>query len=330
MLKLKLHSPSSAKRLDAALTALLAGNSELLRHGMVVSRSKVERWIKQKLVSVNGQIASRPSQPIEAGAVIELSIPLESTGHLEPSSAVPFTVIYEDDDVLVIDKPAGVVVHPGAGRRGETLVNGLVHYLGPALARIGGELRPGIVHRLDKDTSGVMVVAKNEPAFASLVQQFKPPRTISRSYLAVTLQLPAPVKGAAPGVISAPIGRHAKHRTKMAVRTGGKEAVTTWKVKEQLKTGFMLEVQIETGRTHQIRVHLSSAHAPILGDPVYGPPLQSLPPAIRPAVRRLARQALHARTLSFHHPRHGKTVQFTAEIPQDLQMLLEALRGREK
>lgn len=317
----------SGKRLDAALTGLLASTPELKEHGVVASRSKVERWIESGAVKINGRKAARPSQPVSAGSQIEVAVPLDAPAHLAASSAVPFQILFEDADILVIDKPAGVVVHPGAGRPDDTLVNGLVHHLGDKLPLIGGALRPGIVHRLDKDTSGVMVVAKTELAYSSLVQQFKPPRTIKRSYLAVTARLPESAPGAEPGLIELPIGRHPTQRTKMAVRDSGKPARSHWRQVEELKYGRLLEVRIETGRTHQIRVHLAAVKAPIVGDPVYGPGLPNLPPQIRSAVRAFGRQALHARTLAFNHPGGGQVVEFSAHLPPDFELLLSAMRG---
>ena len=329
MLKLTVMAAAedAGRRLDAVLTGLLLHHPETAAQGLTISRSKVERWISDGRVMLNGRPVSRPSLSVPAGSTFEVSIPIEAPLHLSPSQNVPFTVLYEDDHLLVINKPAGIVVHPGAGRREDTLVNGLVHYLGAALPRIGDALRPGIVHRLDKDTSGVMVVAKNETAYHSLVEQFKPPRTIERLYLAAALRLPEQAAASPRGVIELPIGRHATHRTKMAVNVKGKTARTTWRPVELFKFGALLELKIETGRTHQIRVHLAATKAPVLGDPVYGPNLTEIPPGIRPAIKALGRQALHAFRLSFVHPVSGERVDFEAPLPEDIERLLGVLRG---
>ena len=328
MLKLKVTvaAEDSGRRLDTVLTALLLHHPETSANGLTISRSKVDRWIADGRVELNGRPVSRPSAAVSTGAIFEVSIPIEAPLHLSPSQNVPFSILFEDDHLLVINKPAGIVVHPGAGRRDDTLVNGLVHYLGPALPRIGDALRPGIVHRLDKDTSGVMVVAKSETAYHSLVEQFKPPRTIERLYLAAALRLPEQAPGSPRGVIELPIGRHATQRTKMAVNLKGKTARTSWRSVEIFKFGVLLELKIETGRTHQIRVHLAATKAPVLGDPVYGPNLTEIPPAIRPAIKALGRQALHAFRLSFIHPASGEKVDFTAPPPEDIERLIAVLR----
>ena len=224
--------------------------------------------------------------------------------------AIPLAVVHEDADVLVIDKPAGLTVHPAPGRPGGTLVNAVLARV-PGISGIGGALRPGIVHRLDKDTSGLLVVAKTDTAYRSLSAQLRA-RTMGRVYLALVRGTVA----ANSGVISAPVGRHPTHRTRMAVVPRGRPAVTVYRVRERLHGATLLECRLETGRTHQIRVHLLHAGHPVLGDPVYG----------GAGVRGLERQALHAARLEFLHPRTGKRLVFDAPLPGDIHALLDRLR----
>jgi len=235
-------------------------------------------------------------------------------------------VIFEDDEILVVDKPAGVVVHPGAGSRERTLAHGLLHHVGESLSRVGHPLRPGIVHRLDRGTSGLLVVAKTQAAYQDLIRQFQPPRAISRSYLAVVASLPKAFS-AEEGTIELPIGRDPVRRERMSIqRKRGREATTRWRVVERLGFGAVLSVSLETGRTHQIRVHLQHMGAPIFGDSTYGPPLRSLPPRVRQLSDTLGRQALHAQSLKFVHPRSGKEMEFESPVPGDIAAVVEQLR----
>jgi 23S rRNA pseudouridine1911/1915/1917 synthase len=251
---------------------------------------------------------------------------------IEPESGIDFSVVFEDEAILVIDKPPGLSVHPGAGRHSGTLVNALLDYLGQNLRQIGDALRPGIVHRLDKDTSGLMVVAKTQQAFRALVHQLKPPRSMRRRYVALTFRLPQRTAGSThqtesrSGIISLPIGRHPQLRTKMAVVPTGKQASTSWSVREALDGAFVLDVELSTGRTHQIRVHLSHCAAPIIGDPVYGSLPQTLSPQRKKAVSVFGRQALHAASLSFRHPEDGRSMEFDSPLPEDMQRLIAAFR----
>lgn len=242
--------------------------------------------------------------------------------------SMPLDILYHDDDVIVVNKPAFLPVHPGAGHHDVTLVHGLLHHFKESLSGIGGVQRPGIVHRLDKDTSGLMVVAKHDAAHHFLSQQFES-RTLSRTYIAFVLGVPSPLSGR----LHTRIGRHPTHRQKMAVLTQnrtealpGKEAITDYQVKQSLKFGkknnhaiSKIECVLQTGRTHQIRVHMHHMGHPLVGDPVYGKaPLSREYPEI---VRSLPRQALHAYKLSFQHPRTRSMLTFTAPLPHDLEAL---------
>jgi 23S rRNA pseudouridine1911/1915/1917 synthase len=282
-------------RLDQALARLMPGES----------RSRLARLIEEGHVRVDGaQAAGR--MKLKSGEAIEVELRPRAAGGAVRAEAIALTVVHEDADLLVIDKPAGLVVHPGSGNWAGTMLNALLHHA-PGSA---GLPRGGIVHRLDKDTSGLLVVAKNEPAQLALVRQLQA-RTVKRTYLAL-----ARGKVAAGGKVDAPVGRHPVHRTRMAVVAGGKPAVTHYRVRERFAAHTLLECELETGRTHQIRVHLASLGHPLEGDPVYagrGP-------------RLLERQALHAWKLAFAHPRDGKAASFESPLPADFRALLESLR----
>ncbi len=252
---------------------------------------------------------------------IPAAVPLEVT-----AEAVELSILFEDDDLLVVNKPAGMTVHPGAGPSayGGTLVNALLHHCRGTLSGIGGVIRPGIVHRLDKETSGLLVVAKNDRTHQHLSEQFKA-HTTARLYQAIVKGRPQPLRG----TVDAPIGRHPRDRQKMAVVARGRLAVTHYTVRESLAAFTLVECRLQTGRTHQIRVHMAHIGHPLLGDPVYSRPFT--PPATwpEPARSRTAlfhRQALHAATLGFTHPGTGKRLQFEVGAPDDFQQLLEALR----
>ena len=282
-------------RLDQALARLLP----------MESRSRLARLIEEGFVRVAGRVASA-SLKMRSGEGVEVELAAREVDSAFLPEAIALGVVYEDDDVLVIDKPAGLVVHPGSGNWAGTMLNALLHH-SPA----AGELpRAGIVHRLDKDTSGLLVVAKSEPAQLALVRQLQA-RTMKRTYFALAR---GRVKAA--GTVDAPIGRHPVHRTRMAVVAGGKPAVTHYKVREAFAEHTLLECALETGRTHQIRVHLASIGHPIEGDAVYG----------KRGPRALERQALHAWKLAFVHPRSGKTVEFESPLPGDFRALLQSLR----
>jgi 23S rRNA pseudouridine1911/1915/1917 synthase len=282
------------------------------------SRSRLSAWIKTGDVLLDGA-AVRPRDPVRGGETVSLQAVLEDQTRAEPED-IPLDVLYEDSDVFVLDKPAGLVVHPGAGNPDGTLVNALLHR-DPSLAALP---RAGIVHRLDKDTSGVMVVARTLPAHTARVAQLSA-RDVHRQYLAV--EVGALVSG---GTAHAAIDRHPRDRIRMAVREDGRDAVTHFRLRERFRAHTLLECRLETGRTHQIRVHMAHLKHPIVGDPMYGGALK-LPKGategLVAALRGFKRQALHAETLEFVHPASGEPVRVSAPVPPDLHGLLAALRA---
>lgn len=293
-------------RLDQALAELLPMHS----------RARLQRWLKRGDLSVDGR-AAKPRQRVLGGERILLDAELEAAEHWRPQP-VDFDVLHADADLVVVAKPAGLVVHPGAGNPDGTLVNGLLHRF-PELAALP---RAGIVHRLDKDTSGLLAVARSLAAHTSLVQQLAA-REMGREYLAVVEHVP--VSG---GRIDAPIGRDPRNRLRMAVVHDGRDARTHFRVLERFRTHALLRCVLETGRTHQIRVHLSQEGFPIVGDRLYGargrlPPAPS--EALVAAVRAFRRQALHACKLTLTHPVAGETLTFEAPLPADMARLLDLL-----
>ena len=271
-----------------------------------ISRSYAQKLINEGQVEVNGR-AAKASQKLNAGDKVVANIPPPTPVSLAPE-AIPLKVIYEDSDLIVIDKPAGLVVHPAAGHRSGTLVNAILARC-PDLGTINGTIRPGIVHRLDRDTSGLMMVAKNEAAYARLSHQIKQ-RLIKKGYIALVSGHLSPEHG----IIDAPIGRHPKDRKRMAVVSGGREARTEYRVIKYFADYTLVEAMPETGRTHQIRVHFAAIGHPVFGDPVYGK-RSSL----------LGRQFLHAHRLGFKLPSSGKFVEFKSELPPDLEEVLKQL-----
>ena len=298
-----------------------------------LSRSRLKALILDGALAIDGRTIRDPGHRVNAGDTIELAIPADEPA--EPlAEDIPLTVVHEDQDLIVIDKPKGLVVHPAAGNQTGTLVNALIAHCGASLSGIGGVKRPGIVHRLDKDTTGLLVVAKNDRAHRKLSAQFADhgrSGPLERAYLAFVWGVPDRPKG----TIDAPIDRHPKARDKMAVREGGREAITHWERLETYLSAYgkpvasMVSCQLETGRTHQIRVHLAHIGHPLLGDDVYGPGFKTksalLPPAARAALANLGRQALHAYLLGFEHPATGKTERFQSPLPGDLAALRTAL-----
>ena len=271
-----------------------------------ISRSFAQKLINEGQVDVNGHVG-KASQKLNTGDKIVVSIPPSSPIALMAED-IPLKIVYENNDVIVIDKPAGLLVHPAAGQHTGTLVNAILARC-PDLGEINGSIRPGIVHRLDKDTSGLMMVAKNDAAQKSLSRQIKQ-RSIKKGYLALVLGHLTPERGA----INAPIGRHPRDRKKMAVVSGGREARTEYRVLKYLDGFTLVEAMPETGRTHQIRVHFATIGHPIFGDHVYGK---------RSA--RLGRQFLHAHRLGFRLPTSGELVEFESELPPDLEEVLSHL-----
>ena len=280
------------------------------------SRSRLSEWIKSGLALLDGK-ALRPRDPVHGGQVVTLAaVPgIQTQAEAED---IPLVIVHADDDVLVIDKPAGLVVHPGAGNPRGTLVNALLHY-DPRLAEIP---RAGIVHRLDKDTSGLMVVARTLRAHTALVEQLST-REVHRQYVAVAM---GPM--IAGGTVDAPIARHPTDRVRMAVVKNGREAVTHYRVRERFRAHTLIECRLETGRTHQIRVHMAHKKHPLVGDPVYSRLAnpRGATPELAALLRGFRRQALHAEKLAFVHPASGDTVTSEAPMPADMQALVEALR----
>ena len=286
----------------------------------IASREMARRLILQGAVSLNGRPAE-PAKHLRPGDAVLVSIPAPQASAI-PAEAAPLDVLYEDDTLIVVNKPAGVPMHPGPGHRRGTLVNFLLAHCRD-LSGIGGELRPGIVHRLDKDTSGVVVAAKSDAAHVHLAAQFKA-HSVHRIYRALVVGRPARARG----TIDLPMARHAAHRVKRAVTHDGKHAVTHWEVERRYGPFTLLRLKLETGRTHQIRVHLAHADWPVLGDPLYGLARHRglrLEPALLERLEAFQRQALHAAELGFAHPGDGRWLQFSAPFPPDLQAVLDAL-----
>ena len=285
-------------------------------------RNQVQPWIVAGLVTVNNAPV-RPSHPLRAGDRVDCRPPPPAADPRVVAEAGELSILHEDDDVVVVDKPAGLTVHPGAGRPHGTLVHRLLARY-PDLAGVGGPGRPGIVHRLDKDTSGVMVVARGTAAYRALSRDFAS-RRVTKRYLAVVYGSPP-----ATGVVDAPIGRHPQRRQEMAVRRGGRPARSTFRTLAAVPGVALLEVSLATGRTHQIRVHLKSAGYPLVGDPVYGERRwKGLggDPRVAAALRSFPRPALHAWRLAFHHPATLAWVAFEAPVPEDLRRLWEDASG---
>lgn len=281
------------------------------------SRERLKAWIGEGALTLDGETV-KPRAKVLRGQLLTLSAELEPAGDWEAQD-IALEILFEDEQLLVIDKPAGLVVHPAAGNPDGTLLNALLHHL-PEQIQLA---RAGIVHRLDKDTSGLMVVAKSLLAQRSLIEQLKD-RSVSREYDAVVVG--TPISG---GRVDAPIGRHPRDRKRQAVVAGGKPAVTHYRVMERYRAHALVRCKLETGRTHQIRVHMAHRQLPLVGDPVYGGRLKfpaGASEVLKERLRGFSRQALHARRLSIRHPASGETLRFEASPPADLQDLIAALR----
>jgi 23S rRNA pseudouridine1911/1915/1917 synthase len=296
-------------RLDAFLAARVEG----------VSRSILKRAIDDGDVLVGGRVA-KPSLKLKGGEHVEVELPAPLPSEVEPEE-IPLDILHEDEEVVVVNKPSGLVVHPAAGVRTGTLANALAFHFEQLSG--GGSLRPGIVHRLDRDTSGVIVVAKTARAHESLSEQFRA-RTVFKSYVALVHGVMKEERGK----VEEPLARDPRHRTRMAVVRGGRAAVSLWRVRQRFTRFTLLDVQIKTGRTHQIRVHLAWLKHPVVGDETYsGGRDKTLPdPALRARVNALGRQFLHAERLGFHHPTTDEWLGFIAPLPAALAEFLETLQ----
>jgi 23S rRNA pseudouridine1911/1915/1917 synthase len=325
-------------RLDKALSRDVPASEDL-------SRSRLARLIAEGRVSRGGEVLADPKAKVAEGDVVEIDLP-EAAPTATAAEAIPLHVVYEDDALIVVDKPAGMVVHPAPGSGAGTLVNALLHHCGASLSGIGGEKRPGIVHRIDKDTSGLLVAAKTDRAHHALARQFET-HTAERRYLALCHGVPSEADPRLHGVrgvsfesggvlkVTSGLGRHRTDRQRQAVTfTGGRHAVTRVRVLEAFGTppaAALVECRLETGRTHQIRVHMAHAGHGLIGDPLYGGrrrlSARALGEAAAAAAAAFPRQALHAATLGFAHPVSGEAMAFEAPLPPDMASLLARLRG---
>jgi 23S rRNA pseudouridine1911/1915/1917 synthase len=320
--RFKVGLPSAGTRLDIFLAAACSD----------LTRSRIRRLIEEGAVRIGGA-AARPSRPVRAGEEVEVDLPEPRKARLE-AEEIPLAIVYEDSELLAIDKPPGIVVHPSPGHGSGTLVNALLHHVRD-LAGVGGEMRPGIVHRLDRDTSGVLLVAKTDRAHASLSRQMKK-RTMRKEYLALSAGSPRVRKGD----VALPIGRDPRDRKKMRafrgtveeLPAGVREAKTLFELERDFPSlGLsLLRCRLVTGRTHQIRVHLAAAGLPIVGDPVYGRARYDKvrDASLRRRLESFPRQALHAERVAFRHPATNEPLEISAPLPADLRDLLEAIRGQ--
>jgi 23S rRNA pseudouridine1911/1915/1917 synthase len=308
-LAFEVSAEEAGERLDAYLAARVSG----------VSRTALKRLVEDGDVTVDGR-AAKPSLKLRGGERVEVEVPPPAPSDLTPED-IPLEIVYEDETVVVVNKPAGMVVHPAAGVAAGTLANALAYHFS-RLPEGGGSFRPGIVHRLDRDTSGLIVVAKTQRAHEDLSEQFRA-REVFKAYVALVHGVLKEDQGR----VEEPLGRDPRHRTRMAVVRGGREAVTVWRARRRYTRFTLLDVKIKTGRTHQIRVHLAWLKHPVVGDETYGAgrdrALQN--PVWRARVAALGRQFLHAERLAFRHPATGERLIFDAPLPAELQNFLDEL-----
>jgi 23S rRNA pseudouridine1911/1915/1917 synthase len=305
----RLEPAHAGWRLDRALAATVP----------TLSRERLKALIRSGAVEAGGKAIRDPAIKVRGEEALRVAVPEPEPAHNEPQD-IPLTILFEDEHLLVVDKPAGLVVHPAAGNFDGTLVNALLHHCAGRLSGIGGVARPGIVHRIDKDTSGLLVVAKTDVAHEGLAKQFAA-HSIDRRYLAIVSGMPKTGGGS----IDAPLGRSATNRKKIAIVEGhrGKRAVTHWKLLEVLRDSALVECRLETGRTHQVRVHMASIGHPLVGDPVYGRSGKTHGKILKDL--QFHRQALHATELGFTHPVTKHRLSFTSPMPPDMQELMRAL-----
>jgi len=305
----RLEPAHAGWRLDRALAAAVP----------TLSRERLKTLIRSGAVETRGEPVRDPAIKVKGNEKLRVAVPEPKPAHNEPQD-IPLTILFEDEHLLVVDKPAGLVVHPAAGNFDGTLVNALLHYCAGALSGIGGVVRPGIVHRIDKDTSGLLVVAKTDVAHEGLAKQFAA-HSIDRRYLAVVNGGPK----AAAGKVDAPLARSATNRKKIAIVEGsrGKRAVTHWKRLEVLRDAALVECRLETGRTHQVRVHMASIGHPLVGDPIYSRSGKTHGKLLKEL--GFHRQALHAAELGFTHPVTKHKLSFSSPMPPDMQELKRGL-----
>lgn len=326
------HRPGSTDEKRLEITVPDSGRDQrldlfLLETGQFQSRHQIQRLIRQGLVLLDG-LPVKPAHRLKPLQEIQVRLlPCEPAG--AQADPIPLRILFEDQDLLIVDKPAGMVVHPAAGHRRYTLVNALLHCCRD-LSGIGGTLRPGIVHRIDKGTSGLLVVAKNDAAHLALSRQFEA-HSILREYVGLVYGDP----GRGEGTVNAPIGRHTRDRKRMStVSTGGKVAVTFWRIERRYPGFCLMRFTLMTGRTHQIRVHMKELGCPIVGDAVYGHrrdgrPESGINDRLRGVLKGVARPFLHAEKLGFKHPRDGRSLVFSSPLPDELQAILETLEHPE-
>ncbi|HFB64726.1 MAG TPA: 23S rRNA pseudouridine(1911/1915/1917) synthase RluD [Aeromonadales bacterium] len=308
-IKLQAEAPMDVakKRFDVVLSEMFPD----------YSRSRLQQWLKQGNITINGDVQKKPRFSLAGGELIQVDAEIEAAGQWQPQS-LPLNITYEDTDLIVVNKQAGLVVHPGTGNSDKTLVNGLLH----RYPELEGLPRAGIIHRLDKNTTGLLVVARNLKAHHHLTTQLQQ-RAFAREYQALVSG-----KMIVGGTVDAPIGRHPHQRIKMAVVASGKEAITQYQLKQKFRAHSLLEVKLETGRTHQIRVHMKHIGHTLVGDQVYGGRLMipaGAGEALTNALRHFKRQALHARKLGLIHPSTHEWIEWEADLPDDFKQLLEIM-----